>query len=128
MKIFRVLFVILTVLSLSASDPAESRQPNTILLMADDMGFSDIGIPGGEISTPNLDRLAVAEIRLTQFYNKNERCFPTRSSLLTGLYPHQTGLGYMVDSSRASSAGNYGEINRNCVTIAEVLSKIGYST
>ena len=60
--------------------------------MADDMGFSDLGCYGSEISTPNIDKLAYEGIRFTQFYNA-ARCCPTRASLLTGLYPHQTGMG-----------------------------------
>ena len=85
-----ILFIVL------ASCTTRQEQPDIILIMADDMGFSDIGSYGGEINTPNLDRLASGGIRFTQFYN-NARCCPTRAALLTGLYPHQTGLGHMVD-------------------------------
>ena len=70
--------------------------PNIIVIMADDMGFSDIGCYGSEIATPNLDRLARRGVRFTQFYNA-ARCCPTRSALLTGLYPHQAGVGDMVN-------------------------------
>ncbi len=115
-------FLLLIIL---ASCTTRQEQPNIILIMADDMGFSDIGSYGGEISTPNLDRLASDGIRFTQFYN-NARCCPTRAALLTGLYPHQTGLGHMVDGV-VRDGGYYGEINRNCVTIAEVLGSSGYS-
>src|SRR3954447_10399551 len=76
-----------------AADPA--GRPNVVLIMADDMGFSDIGCFGSEIATPNLDRLAAGGLRMTQFYNTG-RCCPTRASLLTGLYAHQTGVGLMV--------------------------------
>mgnify|MGYP001089681393 CR=1 FL=1 len=113
-------------IALIASCTKNIERPNIILIMADDMGFSDIGYYGGEIETPNLDRLASEGIRFTQFYN-NARCCPTRASLLTGLYPHQTGLGHMVDGV-VREGGYYGEINRNCVTIAEVLGASGYST
>ncbi|MCX6852174.1 MAG: sulfatase-like hydrolase/transferase, partial [Verrucomicrobia bacterium] len=74
--------LLLTAASLGAA------QPNIILIMSDDMGFSDLGCYGGEIQTPNLDRLAKGGVRLSQFYNAG-RCCPTRASLLTGLYPHQ---------------------------------------
>ncbi|MEA1886125.1 MAG: arylsulfatase [Bacteroidota bacterium] len=102
------------------------ERPNIVLIMADDMGFSDIGCYGGEIETPNLDRLASHGIRFTQFYN-NARCCPTRAALLTGLYPHQTGLGHMV-GGEPGERGYRGEIGRNCVTIAEVVGSSGYST
>jgi arylsulfatase A-like enzyme len=69
---------------------AEVRRPNIIVILSDDMGFSDIGCYGGEIRTPNLDALAKGGLRFTQFYNM-ARCCPTRASLLTGLYPHQAG-------------------------------------
>src|SRR3954468_2277812 len=74
---------------------AKSSRPNIIVMMADDMGYSDIGCYGGEILTPNLDRLAQSGIRFTQFYNC-ARCCPTRASLLTGLDNHQAGVGDMV--------------------------------
>ena len=101
---------------------AETR-PNIILIMSDDMGFSDIGCYGGEIQTPNLDALAANGLRYTQFYNTG-RCCPTRASLLTGLYAHQAGIGHMM--------GDYGldayrgDLNQKCATIAEVLKPAGY--
>src|SRR4051794_12436219 len=70
-------------------------KPNIIVILADDLGFSDIGCYGAEIQTPNIDALAKNGIRFTQFYNTS-RCCPTRASLLTGLYPHQTGVGHMM--------------------------------
>src|SRR3569833_3925004 len=72
-------------------------RPNIVLMMADDMGFSDLGCYGSEIATPNLDKLAAGGIRFTQFCN-TARCCPSRASLLTGLYSHQTGVGHMVDN------------------------------
>ncbi len=119
-------YTLLVLLILLASCSGEADRPNIAIIMADDMGFSDIGCYGGEIETPNLDRMADQGIRFTQFYN-NARCCPTRAALLTGLYPHQTGLGHMVDAV-SRGGGYYGEINRNCVTIAEVLGSSGYST
>lgn len=100
-------------------------RPNIILIMADDMGYSDIGCFGGEIPTPNIDGLAENGIRLTQFYNGG-RCCPTRASLLTGLYAHQAGVGAMVTPS--GRPGYLGRLNESCATIAEVLRMAGYQT
>jgi arylsulfatase len=106
--------------------PAAAAKPNIILILVDDMGFSDIGCYGGEIRTPKVDALAKGGVRFTQFYN-TARCCPTRASLLTGLYPHQTGIGHMVDNPKPFP-GYTGDLNRNCVTIAEVLKGSGYRT
>src|SRR5690242_6370286 len=103
---------------------AETR-PNIVLIMADDLGFSDLGCYGGEIQTPNLDRLAASGLRFSQFYNTG-RCCPTRASLLTGLYAHQAGVGLMEDD--VGVPGYEGYLNRRCVTIAEVLKTAGYRT
>ena len=73
----------------------ENRKPNIVLILNDDMGFSDLGCYGGEVHTPNLDRLATGGLRFTQFYN-TARCCPSRASMLTGLHPHQTGVGHMM--------------------------------
>src|SRR5262249_51777753 len=89
------------------------------------MGFSDIGCYGGEIHTPNLDALAAGGLRFTQFYNTG-RCCPTRASLLTGLYPHQAGVGHMMEDRGAEFPGYRGDLNRACVTIAEALRPAGY--
>ena len=106
------------------SSPQAAR-PNIVLIMADDMGFSDIGCYGSEIATPHLDRLAKGGVRFSQFYNC-ARCCPTRASLLTGLYPHQAGIGHMV--RRTEIPGYRGALNDRCVTIAEVLRSTGYQT
>ena len=108
-----------------AADDSGPRQPNIILIMADDMGFSDIGCYGGEISTPNLDRLAEQGLRFTHFYN-TARCCPTRASLLTGLYAHQAGIGHMISDRGVPSYQGY--LNNQCVTIAEALKPGGYTT
>ena len=108
----------------AASEKLKQR-PNIILILADDMGFSDIGCFGSEIKTPNLDNMAAGGLRFTQFYN-TARCCPTRASLLTGLYPHQAGVGHMVED--LGYDGYRGDLNKNCVTIAEVLKSAGYST
>ena len=101
----------------------KSARPNIVLILSDDMGFSDIGCYGGEIATPNLDRLAKNGLRFTQFYN-TARCCPTRAALLTGLYSHQTGVGHMMEDKKLE--GYRGNLNRRCVTIAEVLKPTGY--
>ncbi|MBN2291110.1 MAG: arylsulfatase [Pirellulales bacterium] len=104
-----------------------SRRPNIIIIMADDMGFSDIGCYGGEIQTPNIDRLAGNGLRFTQFYN-TARCCPTRASLLTGVYPHQADIGRMVHDSGVP--GYRGRLNPKTATPAELLGheKNGYQT
>ena len=98
-------------------------RPNIVLIMADDMGYTDIGCYGSEIRTPTLDRLAEGGVRFTQFYNTS-RCCPTRAALLTGLYSHQAGIGLMT-GDRGHDAYR-GDLNRRCVTIAEVLRAVGY--
>jgi arylsulfatase A-like enzyme len=94
---------------------ASAARPNIVLIMADDMGYSDIGCYGGEIETPHLDRLAREGLRFTQFYN-NAKCAPTRASLLTGLYSQQAGVF------------NDPAPMQHCVTLAEVLREAGYRT
>ena len=114
------LFFLLLPLFLHASPP-----PNIVLVMADDMGYTDIGCYGSEIDTPNLDRLAANGLRFTQFYNTS-RCCPTRAALLTGLYSHQVGIGLMT-GDRGYDAYR-GDLNKRCVTIAEALKPAGYTT
>ncbi|MEM6628760.1 MAG: arylsulfatase [Bacteroidota bacterium] len=112
--------------------PVDSR-PNIVLVMVDDMGYSDIGCYGGEISTPNIDELAQKGLRFSQFYN-TARCCPTRASLMTGLFPHQTGIGHMTlpptkpQRYEGWTESYVGYLNRNCVTMAEVLGEAGYHT
>ncbi|UJH67833.1 arylsulfatase [Allomuricauda sp. SCSIO 65647] len=104
---------------------AESAErPNIVLILADDMGYSDLGCFGGEIPTPNIDSLAYGGLRFVQFYN-TARCCPSRASLLTGLHPHQTGLGGMTGHI-TKYPGYQGEISNNCVTLAEALKLAGY--
>jgi arylsulfatase len=100
-------------------------QQNIVLILADDMGFSDLGCYGSEINTPNIDSLAYDGIRFSQMYNM-ARCCPTRASLLTGLYPHQAGVGHMVGDYGIPEYQGY--LNQNCATIAEVLKGSGYRT
>ena len=100
-----------------------ARRPNIVLILVDDMGFADIGCYGSEIDTPNLDRLARGGMRFTQMYNC-ARCCPTRASILTGLYPHQAGVGDMVGNDRVPQYQGY--LRDDCVTIAEALRPAGY--
>jgi len=101
------------------------QRPNVVLIVADDMGFSDIGSFGAEIATPNLDRLAQTGTRFTGMLT-NARCVPTRGSLLTGLYPTQVGLGYVTKNE--GSPGYRGRLSDDCVTLGEVLEPSGYRT
>jgi arylsulfatase A-like enzyme len=116
---------------------AETAKPNIMIILADDLGWSDLGCYGGEIRTPHLDSLAKGGLRFTQFYNSS-RCCPSRASLLTGLYPHQAGVGLMTSgripdySSPGAPVekfpGYRGALNESCVTIAQVLKTAGYRT
>jgi arylsulfatase len=111
---------------------AAGTRPNIIVILSDDVGYSDIGCFGGEIRTPNLDQLAKDGLRFTQFYN-TARCCPTRASLLTGLYPHQAGVGYMTDRAEYSAKVMInewysGDLRADTQTIAEVLRSAGYGT
>ncbi len=114
------------VLPLSVAHSAAPR-PNIVLIMSDDMGYSDIGCYGGEIHTPNLDRLAGGGVRFSQFYNV-ARCCPTRAALLTGLNPHQAGMGHMIGGREDRPEPWQGDLSRRAVTIAEVLREAGYGT
>jgi arylsulfatase A-like enzyme len=110
----------------AAASSQEARfetRPNIILILADDLGYSDLGCYGSEIRTPNLDQLGYAGLRFTQFYNA-ARCCPTRASLLTGLYPHEAGIGLMVGRSRLYP----GDLSHNAITLAEGLHAAGYAT
>ena len=106
-------------------------RPNIVVILVDDMGYSDIGCYGGEINTPNLDRLARGGVRFTQFHN-TARCCPTRAALLTGLYSHEAGVGHMTEEHTDAQGkvlpGYSGRLNDRCVTIAEVLKSAGYFT
>lgn len=122
---FQISLLILFSYSCAPGVQNKNNPPNIILIMSDDMGYSDIGCYGSEIETPVLDGLADNGIRFSQFYN-TARCCPTRASLLTGLYPAQTGMGFMT--SDEGLPGYRGEIGKQCVTIAEVLKPAGYKT
>ena len=102
------------------------KRPNIVLIMADDMGYSDLSCCGGDIETPNLDTLAAQGVKFTHFYN-TARCCPARASLLTGLYPHQVGMGWMT-AANLGHKGYVGDLSSHCRTIAECLKTAGYST
>ena len=121
MKYDKIILAVFLICGLYACNPSEvsETKPNILLILADDLGWSDIGCYGGEIETPNLDRLAATGIRYRQFYN-GARCCPTRASLLTGLYPHQAGMGWMnvEDQQRP---GYRGDLSPDATTLAEML-------
>src|SRR4051812_17174598 len=118
-----LLFVGMGLGSLAAE--TKPSRPNIVLILADDLGYSDLGCFGSEISTPSLDRMAKDGLRMSQFYT-TPRCCPTRAALLTGLYPQQAGIGNMMEDR--GIPGYRGELNRNYLTIAEELHRVGYRT
>lgn len=122
-------FAFILLISFSSSISAQTKKPNIIFILVDDMGFSDVSCYGGEIQTPNIDRLADQGIKMRNFYN-NSRCCPTRASVLTGRYPHNVGMGHMVTLPTDSvTPGSYqGYLDRNTPTIAEALKEAGYNT
>jgi len=129
----RLLILPLALAALTGARGQEpAARPNLVVIMADDMGYSDIGCFGGEIATPHLDRLAANGVRLTQFYNTG-RCCPTRAALLTGRYAQQAGVGWMTSENinrgqDMGYPGYTGELNRTSLTFAEVLAGAGYRT
>jgi arylsulfatase len=112
-----------------SAEPTTS--PNVLVILVDDMGFSDIAPYGSEIETPNLAALAANGMCFTQFYN-SARCCPTRAALLTGLHPHQTGIGHMIKekaSSKDTSPDAYrGNLNDSCLTLAQAAKSMNYAT
>jgi arylsulfatase len=103
------------------------KPPNIIVILSDDIGYSDIGSFGSEISTPNLDRLAAGGVRFTNFYN-TARCSPSRASLLTGLYAHQAAMGHLATRPLWDEPGYLDDLSKNTATVAELLKDAGYST
>lgn len=113
--------------SLSALAAPASR-PNILLILADDLGYSDLGCFGGEIQTPNLNRLAASGVRFTQLYN-NARCCPSRAALMTGQHPHKVGMGNMVGGqSRDGFPGYSGRVSADAPFLPAVLKQAGYTT
>jgi arylsulfatase A-like enzyme len=126
MRFARAVSGILLIAGCAAPSSASGAgRPNILIVLADDLGYSDLGCYGSEIATPNLDRLASKGLRFTQFYNA-ARCCPSRASLLTGLYPHQAGVGHMVANRQTPSYQGF--LNDRCVTLAEALRPQGYQT
>lgn len=128
-RLFPFLSILVGSLTLAGSTnslaTAFADQPNIVIIMVDDMGLSDIGGYGSEIPTPHLDALAAGGAKFSQFYNTG-RCCPTRASLLTGLYSHQAGIGWMTNDQ--GMPGYQGRLSDDCTTIAEVLGEAGYFT
>lgn len=119
------LLVIVTAVCCAAPSPAPSAErPNILYIVADDLGYSDLGCYGGEIKTPVLDSLAKNGVRLTQFYNTG-RCCPSRAAILTGQYPHRVGLGHMTTND-LGQPGYRGVVSSEAQTIAQVLAPAGY--
>ena len=125
-KMRKYIIILIILISFFSCSP-KTTKPNIVLIMADDMGYSDLGCYGSEIATPNLDNLAQNGIRFKRFYN-NTRCCPTRATLLSGLYPHNAGVGHMIlPPGKEGPEGPYqGYLSRNAVTIAEALKTAGY--
>ncbi len=119
-------FILLLLLPLMAFAEPHAFKPNVIIILADDLGFSDLGCYGGEVHTPNLDRLASEGLRFTDFHNTS-RCCPSRAALLTGLYPHQAGVGHMTFRD-GNLPGYQGQLHPDVPTLAEVLKAAGYQT
>lgn len=112
----------------TAENSASGTRPNIIFILADDMGFSDLGCYGSEIDTPNLNALAKGGLQFSDFHN-SPRCCPSRAALMTGLYSHQAGMGMMVsDYGRYPYPAYAGDLSQKCVTIAEALKGGGYTT
>lgn len=127
-KKMRIFLVWMVLGSMLVGSPLRGQErPNIIVILVDDMGFSDLGCFGGEIPTPNIDYLAQQGVRLTNFYNV-ARCCPSRASLLTGLYPHQAGMGWMASDRFKDIPAYQGYLNDQCVTIGEAMQENGYFT
>ena len=104
---------------------AGGRRPNVLLVMVDDMGFSDLGCYGGEIDSPHIDSLAATGLRFSQFYNTG-RCWSTRASLMTGLYPHEAG--HASQDRKSPYRAYQGTSPDICPFVSELLKKGGYRT
>ena len=115
---FRILFSLIIGVNLISckQTPGPNISPNVIVILVDDMGFSDLGAYGSEISTPNIDRLADEGIRFSNAYNTS-KCFPSRASLITGLYSHQIGYHESFEQPM-----------RNAITLGELFKSEGYTT
>jgi arylsulfatase len=131
------LFVLWSVASVasvaSAQEKKSAARPNIVVILADDLGYSDLGCYGSEIPTPNIDKLAQQGVRFTQFYNQ-ARCCPSRAALMTGRYPHQVGVGAMIDGyakwirDAADRPSYQDHLSKDSPTVAELLRTAGYRT
>lgn len=126
MCFLRVAWLVLA-MAVPVATASSAQKPNIIVILVDDMGFSDIGCYGSEIPTPNIDRLAAGGIKFNQFYN-TARCCPTRAALVTGLYSHQVGMGWMTTDFGSNYPGFRGRLIEDRITIPEVLKPAGYFT
>jgi len=123
-------FLLLTLSPRSQAVLAEGTPPNILLIVVDDMGYSDLGAFGGEISTPNIDALAAAGIKLTNFY-VGPTCSPTRSMLMSGNDNHIAGLGTMSEAltpNQVGQPGYEGYFNHRVVSLASLLRDAGDHT
>ena len=115
----------ISLVSLLAAFPLfAADRPNILVIVADDLGYSDLGCYGGEIATPQLDALAASGVRFTQFYNMGQ-CCPSRAAILTGYYPHRVGLGHMTTND-LGQPGYRGVLADDAATLAERLAGTGY--
>ncbi len=119
------LLITTTFIQCHTTNDQRDQSPNILLILVDDMGFSDLGFMGSLIETPHINELAANGLVYNQFYNTG-RCCPSRAALLTGLYPHQTGMGWMT-SANLEQPGYTGILNRKCITIAQALQKKDYA-
>jgi arylsulfatase A-like enzyme len=125
-RLFLLLMCLVAGISFSQPKIVNTKKPNVIVILTDDMGFSDIGCFGSEIKTPNIDKLAAKGISFTHFYN-TARCSPSRASLMTGLYPHQAGMGFLSNYN-FDEEGYVDDLSKKAVTMAEVFKQAGYAT
>lgn len=125
-RLFLVLMCLVAEIAVSQPKKSTTKKPNVIVILTDDMGFSDIGCFGSEIKTPNIDKLASNGLRFTHFYN-TARCSPSRASLMTGLYPHQAGMGFLSNYNYEQE-GYADDLSKKAVTMAEVFKQAGYAT
>ena len=128
MRLVGWLLVAVAVGAILTDEAVAEARPNILVILADDLGYSDLGCYGGEIQTPNIDALAARGVRFTQLYN-SARCCPSRASLMTGLYPSQAGIGDFTSPqpSPDRGPGYLGRLTDHCVTLADVLKPAGYS-
>jgi len=116
-----------TCITTSITAQQKRETPNIIVILADDLGYSDLGCYGSEIQTPNIDMLASQGLRMTHMYNCSRSC-PSRAALLTGLYPHKAGIGAMTDWTIDNTQGYKGYLTKHSVTIAQALKQNDYNT